>query len=40
MNQLFCPPDGKVFAQTPELWTAVRRHTPLAARIANNPQFL
>lgn len=33
-------PDGEVFAQSPELWAAVRRHTPLAARVANNPQFL
>lgn len=33
-------PDGKVFAQTPELWAAVRRNTPPAARVANNPLFL
>ncbi len=32
--------DGKVFAQTPELWAAVRRHAPPTARIGNNPQFL
>ena len=31
---------GEVFTHTPELWTAVRRHTPVAARVANNPQFL
>jgi hypothetical protein len=29
-----------VFAQTPELWTAVRRHAPAGARLANNPLFL
>jgi hypothetical protein len=29
-----------VFAQTPELWTAVRRHAPAGARVANNPLFL
>ena len=33
-------PDGKVFAQAPELWAAVRRHTAPAARVANNPLFL
>jgi hypothetical protein len=32
--------DEAVFAQTPELWTAVRRHAPAGARVANNPQFL
>jgi hypothetical protein len=32
--------DEAVFAQTPELWAAVRRHTPAAARVANNPLFL
>ena len=34
------PPDAKVFAQTPELWAAMRRHTAPAARVANNPLFL
>jgi hypothetical protein len=34
------PSDGNVFAQTPELWAAVRRHAPPAARVANNPRFL
>lgn len=34
------PPDGKVFAQTPELWAAVRRIAAPAARVANNPLFL
>jgi hypothetical protein len=29
-----------VFAQTPELWAAMRRHTAPAARFANNPLFL
>src|SRR5271169_1991388 len=33
-------PAGKAFAATPDLWTAVRRHTGLAERIANNPQFM
>ena len=33
-------PAGKVFAQTPELWAAVRRHTAPNARIGNNPLFL
>jgi len=32
--------DAAVFAQTPELWTAVRRHAPAGARVANNPLFL
>jgi hypothetical protein len=32
--------DAAVFAQTPELWTAVRRHAPAGARLANNPLFL
>ena len=34
------PPDGEVFAQSPELWAAVRRYTAPAARVANNPLFL
>ncbi|HTV35465.1 MAG TPA: hypothetical protein VMF12_03455 [Xanthobacteraceae bacterium] len=33
-------PDGKIFAQAPELWAAVRRVAPPAARIANNPLYL
>ena len=33
-------PDGKVFAQTPELWAALRRHIAPAERVANNPLFL
>jgi hypothetical protein len=32
--------DGAVFAQTPELWAAVRRHAPAGARVTNNPLFL
>jgi hypothetical protein len=32
--------DGAVFAQTPELWTAVRRHAAPAARVVNNPLSL
>jgi hypothetical protein len=32
--------DGAVFAQTPELWAAVRRYVPPNGRIANNPLFL
>jgi hypothetical protein len=32
--------DAAVFAQTPELWSAVRRHAGAAARVANNPLFL
>jgi hypothetical protein len=33
-------PAGKAFAATPGLWTAVRRHTGVAERVANNPQFM
>jgi hypothetical protein len=33
-------PDGAVFAQTPELWRAVRRYAAPTARVANNPLFL
>ena len=33
-------PDAKIFAQTPEMWAAVRRHTPPDRRVANNPLFL
>jgi hypothetical protein len=33
-------PDGAAFAQSPELWTAVRRYAPPAARVANNPLFV
>jgi hypothetical protein len=32
--------DAPVFAQTPELWNAVRRFVPPNARVANNPLFL
>ena len=32
--------DGAVFAQTPELWQAVRRYAAPTARVANNPLFL
>jgi hypothetical protein len=32
--------DAAVFAQTPELWSAVRRHAAPNARVANNPLFL
>jgi len=32
--------DAAVFAQTPALWSAVRRYASLNARIANNPLFL
>jgi hypothetical protein len=32
--------DGPVFAQTPELWTAVRRYASPTARVVNNPLFL
>ncbi len=33
-------PDGDVFAQTPELWKAVRHYAAPTARVANNPLFL
>jgi hypothetical protein len=33
-------PDAQVFAQTPELWEAVRRYASPTARVANNPLFL
>ena len=33
-------PSGKAFAAIPELWAAVRRHTGIAERVANNPQFM
>jgi hypothetical protein len=33
-------PDGAVFAQTPQLWDAVRRHAGPTERVANNPLFL
>ena len=29
-----------IFAQSPELWAAVRRYAPPAARVANNPLYL
>jgi hypothetical protein len=31
---------GKIFAQSPELWTAVRRYAARNIRVANNPRFL
>jgi hypothetical protein len=34
------PPDAKIFAASPDLWAAVRRHAGPAARVANNPYFL
>jgi hypothetical protein len=33
-------PDGAVFAQSPELWVAVRRYLPATGRVANNPLYL
>jgi hypothetical protein len=33
-------PGGGIFAQTPELWAAVRRHAAPDVRVANNPLFL
>jgi len=33
-------PGGKEFAQSPELWAAVRRYAPPQVRVANNPLFL
>jgi hypothetical protein len=32
--------DARLFAQTPEMWAAVRRHAGPDERIANNPLFL
>jgi hypothetical protein len=32
--------ESKVFAQSPELWAAVRRYAAANARVANNPLFL
>jgi len=32
--------DGAVFAQTPQMWKAVRQYVPPDARVANNPLFL
>ena len=34
------PPDAKVFAETPDLWSAARRYAGAASRVANNPRFL
>ena len=31
---------GKIFAQTPEMWAAVRRYAAPSVRVANNPLFL
>jgi hypothetical protein len=33
-------PDERSFAQSPELWAAVRRYAPPTARVANNPLYL
>ena len=33
-------PDEKEFAQSPELWAAVRGYATPAARVANNPLFV
>ncbi len=33
-------PGGEIFAQTPELWAAVRAHAAPGVRVANNPAFL
>jgi hypothetical protein len=33
-------PDDRSFAQSPELWAAVRRYAPPTARVANNPLYL
>ncbi len=33
-------PDGVALAQSPEIWTAVRRYAAPAARVANNPLFV
>jgi hypothetical protein len=32
--------DGKLFAQAPQLWAAVRRYAGVTARVANNPLYL
>jgi hypothetical protein len=34
------PQPGRAFAQTPEMWAAVRRHAAPGERVANNPLFL
>ena len=33
-------PSERLFAATPEMWAAVRRHTAASERVANNPMFL
>jgi hypothetical protein len=33
-------PSERIFATTPEMWEAVRRHTAATERVANNPAFL
>jgi hypothetical protein len=33
-------PDGRFFAQAPELWAAVRQYATPGARVANNPLYL
>jgi hypothetical protein len=32
--------EDRIFAQSPDLWAAVRRYAPPAARVANNPLYL
>ena len=40
-NAVVAPtPSSKIFAATPAMWAAVRRHSAADDRIANNPQFL
>jgi hypothetical protein len=33
-------PQGRVFARSPEIWAATRRHSAATERVANNPRFL
>jgi hypothetical protein len=33
-------PSERIFATTPEMWDAVRRHTAVTERLANNPVFM
>jgi hypothetical protein len=33
-------PEGQLFARTPDMWAAVRRHAAADERLANNPLFL
>ena len=32
--------EGKAFAETPDMWAAVRRHVAIDERVGNNPLFL